>query len=574
MNTSEIKYAEVAERFKKLKSNTFDLLERFNKQESIDNLRKSLERLQNRQMLKVAFVGQYNAGKSTIISAITGDDQIHIDSNVATDASSDYLWKGIQLTDTPGILAGKVAQHDEITKQAILDTDLIVYVLTSQLFDDVIFENFIDLAYNQKLKSKMLIAINKMSMEPGDFETLQANYLDSIKTIFKEKGYEFDFDVIFIDAADYIEGQEEGEEDLIELSNFNDFIQKLNDFVEQRGILQKSFDTPSRLLKNAINEVALQEVDPNFELIIKKYESRLQGYKKDVSQKIEFILSSLKSAIVEEGYSITSVVDQKKGEDELKQLEVTFEEFLEKCSTEKMELIENEIKTQRQSLGETLEVLNKDPDIVLYRDQLKNITLSSELVEQNTATKKKSQFLELLKSKTPQLMKYTGADKSSGIFMKASEASGTKAHEIVLKLGKFGGYNFKPWGAANIAKSMGNLSKLAGPVLGGVMLGCDIYGAVKEERKLKKITASKQQMNSEFVEIATGVVDQINKRVKDYFRETIDKQLAEFEKQKQEIVEVSESNSKFLKEAKVIDVEYSDFFEQFKYEASGNVIDV
>lgn len=43
--------------------------------------------------------------------------------------------------DTPGILAGKVEAHDERTKAALKECDLIFYVLTSQLFDDVVFNN-------------------------------------------------------------------------------------------------------------------------------------------------------------------------------------------------------------------------------------------------------------------------------------------------------------------------------------------------------------------------------------------------------------------------------------------------
>lgn len=174
--------------------------------------------------LKVAFVGQYSSGKSTIISALTGNKDIKIDANVATDTVSEYKWHNIVLMDTPGILAGKVERHDEATKNALKECDLIVYVITSQLFDDIIFENFINLAFEQHLKDKMVIAINKMSMEAGEFEELVSNYKQSLITIFSERGYAFNFETIFIDAADYIEGKEDGDEEFIQLSNFSTFI--------------------------------------------------------------------------------------------------------------------------------------------------------------------------------------------------------------------------------------------------------------------------------------------------------------------------------------------------------------
>ena len=131
--------------------------------------------LNERKELRLAFVGQYGSGKSTIISALTGNKDIVIDSNISTDKVTEYRWNNIVLMDTPGILAGKVEEHDERTKTALKECDLIFYVLTSQLFDNVVFNNFIDLAYNQHLADKMFIVINKMNMEYGDYAQLVQN---------------------------------------------------------------------------------------------------------------------------------------------------------------------------------------------------------------------------------------------------------------------------------------------------------------------------------------------------------------------------------------------------------------
>ena len=222
-NTADLKFNNLTLELDRIIQKTFSLLGEFEKIGVLELLTSKLDTNKETTELKIAFVGQYNAGKSSIISALTGRRDIKIDSNVATDFSCDYNWNNVKITDTPGILAGKVEKHDDVTKEALSRTDLIVYVLTSQLFDDVIFENFIDLAYNQKLKDKMLIAINKMSMEKGNIDILKKNYKESIITVFKERGYDFNFEVVFIDASDYMEGVDENEEDLIELSNFSNF---------------------------------------------------------------------------------------------------------------------------------------------------------------------------------------------------------------------------------------------------------------------------------------------------------------------------------------------------------------
>ena len=136
MNSS-IKIAELSNKLQSLINKTYEILEKSNNTELEKRLKEELQALRNRTDLTVAFVGQYSSGKSTIISAITGNKDIQIDANVATDKVSEYRWNNIVLLDTPGILAGKVERHDEHTKEALKSSDLIVYVITSQLFDNL-----------------------------------------------------------------------------------------------------------------------------------------------------------------------------------------------------------------------------------------------------------------------------------------------------------------------------------------------------------------------------------------------------------------------------------------------------
>ena len=246
----EFNYARLQENLYSLKERTRALLVSTNNQDLALRLDTELEAATERKKLCIAFVGQYSSGKSTIISAMTGNKHIKIDANVATDVVSKYDWHDIVLMDTPGILAGKVERHDEATKNALKDSDLIFYVLTSQLFDDVIFDNFIDLAYNQHLADKMFIVINKMGMESGEYEELVKNYTFSLQRTFIERGYNIDeFPIAFIDANDYIEGIDENDSEFVALSHFERFLDMLNTFVKKKGLIKKQFDTPVRILQ-------------------------------------------------------------------------------------------------------------------------------------------------------------------------------------------------------------------------------------------------------------------------------------------------------------------------------------
>ncbi len=561
-NSADLKFNNLSLKLNGIIQKTFLLLNEFEKIGALELLTSKLNITKESSELKVAFVGQYNAGKSTIISALTGRRDIKIDSNVATDVSCDYKWNNIKITDTPGILAGKVEKHDEFTKITLNQTDLIVYVLTSQLFDDVIFENFIDLAFNQKFKEKMLIAINKMSMEKGDVEILKKNYHESMLAVFKERGYDFDFEIVFIDAADYMEGIDENEEELIQLSNFSNFIETLNSFIEDKGIVQKAFDTPIRIIRGELSQIAFDEVDPNFNLILNKYQNRLLKHKTEIIRESEYLFENLKSKIIEEGYFVSSSIDQISQEDfDVKQSK--FNLLLETESASTMNQIENLIKEKNRVLREEFEEISLDDDVSFYVENLKKDSERQKInpVFNSSSLESKIGLLNTLKQNSDKLTSFSGADKAAGIFAKSGEISGSAGHALVKNIGSTIGFKFKPWQAVKITKNIGNVAKIAGPVLAVFSAGVEIYGAVKEEKELKDMAVSKSQMNESFYVIAKEIVLQIKEKFNEYVKENIDSKLNEFQEMKIEFVKTNKANSKFQEAITKLDSEFIDFIE-------------
>jgi ribosome biogenesis GTPase A len=114
--------AMIAEKFQKTCDKLSSLLKKGNHQELnslAENFAKELHKYQQDGILSVAFVGQYSAGKSTIISALTGKRDIKIDADIATDKTTNYDWNSIKLTDTPGLFTDR-QDHDEVTYKAII----------------------------------------------------------------------------------------------------------------------------------------------------------------------------------------------------------------------------------------------------------------------------------------------------------------------------------------------------------------------------------------------------------------------------------------------------------------------
>lgn len=207
------------------------------KPDILEQMHEQLERIQGEE-IKMVFVGQYSAGKSTLIKALTGNKSIAIDSDIATDTVRNYPWGNqVLLVDTPGLNTNENEMHDELTIKAIGEADLIVYCITSDLFHEVTRNDFLNLA--SKYRSKLFLVINKMNKESGDYEELVYNYTESINKTFAPEYSLTEFHHFFVDAADYLTGLDKNDHDYIDDSHFEGFIEELNRFIAVKRLTAK-----------------------------------------------------------------------------------------------------------------------------------------------------------------------------------------------------------------------------------------------------------------------------------------------------------------------------------------------
>lgn len=561
MDKVGLKIASLSKKLKELKEKTFELLESNQSLDLKAELIKELDELKTRDKVKIAFVGQYSSGKSTIISALTGNKDIKIDADVATDKVTEYEWNNIILMDTPGILAGKTEKHDEATKAALSQCDLIVYVLTSNLFDDVIFNNFIDLAYEQKLSDKMLIAINKMSMEDGEFEQLTQSYTESINTTFRQKGLNFDFPVVFIDAADYIEGVDSNDDEFIEISNFNKFIETLNVFVEEKGLIKKEFDTPIRLLQKYLSNLAVSEVDSGLITYFQQCSNRVNQSKREIKTTVENIVDRFESESLNNVYPVADRMLQM-NQDEFNREQEGYIRDLDKNVVKLLEQIDSEINDNYESLSKDIEELKNRDSIKLFRENLlKKIESADITYEERENYKKQLGFADILKtggSKLSELASGTGSVTLSGIRF----ASGSSLHEGVKFVGHMLGHSFKPWEAIHIAANIGKFASVGLPVLaGGVQLWFAFKDKKKEEERQEQLKNCRRQFVDHYRKVIRQKCDAIMKYFKDSVLSNYNQITKEFDDNKIEIANLTSKNSKMMENIKKMSVEYNDFIE-------------
>lgn len=558
--TKQVNYAAYQERLKSLESKTRKLLKDTGNNDLESKLNAELDTASERKQLQLAFVGQYGSGKSTIISALTGNKNIKIDANVSTDEVSKYQWNGIVLMDTPGILAGKVERHDEATKEALKECDLVFYILTSQLFDDIVFNNFIDLAYNQHLADKMFIVINKMNMETGEYERLVDSYMDSLRKTFSERGYNVDeFPIAFIDANDYIDGIDENDNEYIQLSHFERFIDMLNTFVRKKGLIKKRFDTPVRILHSYLKDIKVSSVDKTLCDFYNQFEQKLTNSQREIKRDVENVLYSFDSSSMNEVIKLSNEIGDI-DESEWKQKQNELNNRLVQMISDVSNQIESTICENYKRLLEEVNQFGEKDALIKYSDNIDAKLNSPNIsVEEKRSLNMQKKSLGLLRQ---------GANKVSdmapgvdSLFGGISGASGSTLHEIVLNVGHFFGKSFKPWEAVRWASNIAKFAKFGIPI---ITAGIDIWMQYREDNKENERLQQIKDSKSKFITSYQSEINKVKSQFDKYMNtilENYSNKRDEINKSKDELIQASKRNEQLGYAINQLEGEYVDFIE-------------
>ena len=521
-------------------------------------LREELKAHRENGILTVAFVGQYNAGKSTTISALTGRRDIRIDSDIATDKTANYDWNGIKLIDTPGLFTDR-KDHDEITYEAINKADLLVFCLTYMLFDSVTAENFKKLAYEKGYRWKMMLVINKMSDEAGEEGQKILNYRKSISEALKPYSLD-EFPVCFIDAKDYCEGVDEEEDFLVEVSRFQTFIEALNNFVERRATLAR-FDTPVRIALGCVDEAQSSftrnnSQDSTFLEVLTRLSRTVRKERDRLRTKVQNIALEMSSAVAKEGTILASTVGTEQDFEMLnKQTELNVKKHYEKAETKLQDAVDAAVEDIRQEVEEVLSG-NLVQAFVTCLEKSQNA--SAKNPDSGMDVERIKGQVNFLKSigetagvKFTDLATRSFANTAGQGFLRSMDVAGSGLHQGVLAVGKFVGFKFKPWQAVGIAKNIGNAARFLGPALALVSVGVDILEMQQEQQREKQMADVRRDITSQFQVIAKVLENQIELQLRQFEGQVygeIEQQIAQARQQEESAIASSNTSVKQLLE--------------------------
>jgi len=504
-----MKFSEKSAKIHVLKGQALELTAQYTAYRELgETIRKAIEEKEEDSKLRIVFVGQYSSGKSSIISAMTKNCSIKIDSDIATDKTEDYEWHSVILTDTPGISAGRI-DHDSITHKKIQHADLLVYVVTYSLFDSILIEDFRRLAVDFNYKGKMLLVINKMYSEDREYEDLCRTYSQNLNEQIGVETLRL-IPLSFASAGNALDEDPE----FHPFSHMDDLVEKLDGLIAKNQSLA-GVDALGQIVATTI-EVELA--------------SRVGGTSDDeqqLLQRVERVISRVyrdaESALREEVASIKSLArslgsECASGIGVSETIESEIEEASEKLNrkaidssnalTERFSALDEELEDELGALSESNLAQRffsrfecESPDVALDRDGTR-ITKQSDYAVVR-------QLSSLLGRGSSQLASMSAGAKAGTGLLTSSGASGSTIHQAVLGVGKALGVKFQPWQAVNITKNIGNVGKVLGPIAAALPLLLEVVDIVQEEKKTQQLTDGRRKVREGFQDEGARIVEQM-----------------------------------------------------------------
>ena len=475
-------------------------------QATANALKQRKQELGDRPLLSLAFSGQYSAGKSTIISALTGNKDIRISADVATDEVKAYRWRDIELWDTPGLYADRT-DHTEKAEQALREADLIVYCLTTNLFDNVTAADFRRLAFEKGYGPKLFLLINKMSMDDvEDTEAYISTLTETIDRTISPHRLK-DFNHAFIDAQDYRDGLASFNQELIRFSRFEAFVTQLNAWIKDRGLLSR-LDPPIRLGLNTIDEAlaTLPETtfEQNPELFLLNQQLRIVQTQQ---RRTDAEVRRIGSGTVQQMQLLSEQLLSGELGDDPNQAESSFQARCEQINKSAFEELNGIIQESYQQLQAKLDQFANESFVADYFASVDSSKAGAVPRSESDGVGRENP----LKGMANMLLG-KGSEKFSlpgGLMTGTKQVAGTAGHQIVYNVGKFFGKNFKPWEAVKTAKGLGQ----AIGILGIALSAYEVYEQVNEDTKTderrRKHEKQRQEARAQIRKLAEAMSTQL-----------------------------------------------------------------
>lgn len=505
------------------------------------NLLKELPDIKNSddKPLTIVFAGQYSAGKSSLIKALTGCQNIKIGEGIVTDSVTEYDWKGITIIDTPGIRTGSPshADHDEKAFDAIARADLLIYLTTNNLFDPNLIKDFRNLAFEKGKAHEMMLVVNKMESEAeGNSEAVQKAKLEDLKKDLSPFLPE-DFYVSFISLEDFFESQKpDMPKSLAAIKQKKSGMETLNKnisrFIHDKNLIAR-YTTPLYTICNVI-EKALSfassgdEASKGLEDLLNRKKSELMQAAREIKEAVSRAKNAPKAEANRQSRRMIAGLDSGNSrglQAAAQSAEAAINNAMRKSSEQLSKEIGSIISEKSESIAKIFNT-RYAKDIEAEIIQKFGSMIPEEYVESGKSVAKN------LKNAGDFLIEIMTRDKTAAGLKIVKNSTG---HQAIIDLGHLFGMKFRPYQAlkwANNARLIGQGLSLAGSVIETFA----VFAEEKAEAKRREAEArARESVYRHFTDINNVIDTEFDEAEKCYTSENIKPELEKISAQLKEL---------------------------------------
>ena len=510
-----------------------------------------VEILSSDKSVNLVFAGQYSAGKSSIMKVLTGREDIAIGAGITTEKTHTYDWGGITVVDTPGVHTQLRPDHDEITYRAIAGADLLVFVVTNELFDSHLAKHFRNLAIERDKAHEMMLVVNKMRRcAKGNSQEAQNVIREDLRKVLAPFTPE-DLRTTFIDAEAALESKTETDGEiakiLLKKSGVDGFTQELNRFVREKG-LSSRYTTALYSLEQILQEALASEstgdkdIDALEELLLQRRRALLDTQDR-IPRAVEGEIQNASSQIRQEGRKVADMIngsaDQKAVDQELQAAQDRVQNLAEQLEKSVQVVIGKHMKALDDRVGD---IANSE----LAKELLPRLVHRIEQASISPEAMKNLKKASDISSKLGEFLvrnSFTSKTGTLGGLFKLNQYSGTATHGAVKAIGKFFGKSFKPWEAVKWTRTVANVGRVfavAGTVLTFVLQIKEDADAAQLEVDLRE---SRSAVRSGFNDAAHVIEMHFDKATQSFVSSAISSEIENVDSQLDELRNLQQTRS-------------------------------
>lgn len=249
--------------------------------------------------------GVYNAGKSTLINALLGQELAAVADVPETARVQGYRWGDFEVLDTPGIDAP--LEHEEITREQLIQSDVVIFVVNP--LGVVEEEKTLDVLLELVLAGKMIfLVLNcKNRFDPIDLERVKDELRQRIQLKAGTQRVLDHIPIVEVNARTALKAKLENKQNLLNSSGFPKFESALAEFfgsVEQKAIVARVATELSCFIQETVDvldeqqdQASIKRLDTFYAEIARREIDIHRGLKSLIEAKAAFISKSTVNAL-------------------------------------------------------------------------------------------------------------------------------------------------------------------------------------------------------------------------------------------------------------------------------------